>query len=91
MCNCRISEFGEKEVINLIDGARLGCVTDVLFETDTGKIVAIIVPARKDSFFDRGREYEIPWCDIERVGYDFIFVRFSPPLRPMPKKKGLFG
>ncbi len=91
MCNCRISEFGEKEVINLIDGARLGCVTDVMFETDTGKIVAIIVPARKDSFFDRGNEYEIPWCDIERIGDDFIFVRFSPPLRPMPKKKGLFG
>ncbi len=91
MCNCRISEFGEKEVINLIDGARLGCVTDVMFETDTGKIVAIIVPARKDSFFDRGSEYEIPWCDIERIGDDFIFVRFSPPLRPMPKKKGLFS
>ncbi len=91
MKNCRISDFGEKEVINLIDGARLGCVTDVMFETDSGKIVAIIVPGQKESFFERCGEYEIPWCDIERIGDDFIFVRFSPPLRPLPRKKGLFG
>ena len=90
MCNCRISDFSDKEVINLIDGARLGHVIDISFETDTGKIVAIIVPGRKDSFFERCGEYEIPWCDIERIGDDFIFVRFSPPLRPLPKKKGLF-
>ena len=90
MKTCRISDFGDKEVINHIDGARLGHVADVKFETESGQIIAIVVPGPKESFFDRCPEYEIPWCDIERVGDDFIFVRFSPPLRPLPKKKGLF-
>ncbi len=90
MSSCRISDFCEKEVINLTDGARLGCVSDILFDPECGKILAIIVPGRKDSFFDRGCEYEIPWCDIERIGDDFIFVRFCPPLKPPCKKRGFF-
>ena len=81
-----MGEFGDKEVINLQDGARLGRVADVKFCVDSGQILAILVPARRESFFERCAEYEIPWCDIERIGDDFIFVRFSPPLRPAPKK-----
>lgn len=90
---CRVSDFGEKEVINLSDGCRLGCVIDVLFQVDTGQIEAIIVPGRKEGFslFEKRLEIEIPWCNIDRIGDDFIFVRFNtPPPRVPPRRRGFF-
>ena len=81
---CRVSDFGEKEVINL---------SDVLFQVDTGQIEAIIVPGRKEGFslFEKRLEIEIPWCNIDRIGDDFIFVRFNtPPPRVPPRRRGFF-
>lgn len=86
----RISDFGEKEVINLSDGCRYGCVTDILFRGDTGKIESIVILGRKDGFglFDKRPEIEIPWCDIDRIGDDFIFIRCDMPQRIPPRRKG---
>lgn len=84
---CRVSDFDNKEVINLCDGARLGNVCDVLFETDTGQIVAIIVPGHKEGLLERRGEFEIPWCDIDRIGDDYIFVKFNSPPKMAPKRR----
>ena len=86
----RISKLGEKEVINLCDGARLGCVSDVLIDSSTGRLCALLIPAKKEGLFAPNCEYEVPWCDIERIGSDYIFLRTLAPPRPVPKK-GLFG
>lgn len=42
----RAMMFKQKEVINLLDGKRLGYVQDVEADFNTGKITAIIVPRK---------------------------------------------
>ncbi len=43
---CRIADLRCKEVVNVCDGERLGFVEDVLIDTVTGRMVAIVVPGR---------------------------------------------
>ena len=48
----RLSELGEKEIINLNNGARLGLLNDadIVFDEETGKIVSLIAPEQRLSF-----------------------------------------
>lgn len=72
-------ELREKEVINLCDGARLGCPADFEFNVCEGKITAIIIP-RPCGFFglSHGNDLVIPWNKIECIGEDAILVRLAP-------------
>lgn len=82
-------DLREKEVINLCDGARLGCPSDFEFETCDGKITALVL-TRPGGFlgFGRCQELRIPWDRIECIGEDAILVRLSvSECCPPPKKK----
>lgn len=71
-------ELREKEVINLCDGARLGCPCDFELNACKGEITAIIIP-RPSGFLglSRANDLVIPWEKIERIGTDAILVRMS--------------
>ncbi|MDP2892587.1 MAG: YlmC/YmxH family sporulation protein [Bacillota bacterium] len=75
----RLSELRQKEVINIPDGKRLGCVCDLDMDICEGKICAIIVPgpSRFFSFFRAERGFVIPWCRIKRIGEDVILVEID--------------
>jgi len=45
----RTSDFREKEVINIKDGRRLGFVSDVEINLQSGRIEAIVIPSGEDS------------------------------------------
>jgi len=72
----RLSELREKEVINLCDCKRLGCVSDAIFNVCDGCIEAIIVPeiGRFHGFFGYDSEYIIPFDCIKNIGPDIIAV-----------------
>ncbi|MBC8014862.1 MAG: YlmC/YmxH family sporulation protein, partial [Sporomusaceae bacterium] len=40
----KTSDLKLKEVINTIDGKRLGGITDIEIDVESGKLVAIVVP-----------------------------------------------
>ena len=71
-------ELREKEVVNVCDGARLGCPSDFEFNVCDGRITARIVP-RAGGLLGFGREDDliIPWCKIECIGADTILVKLS--------------
>ena len=73
---CTISDFRDKEVINICDGRRLGYVIDVEFDINCGKITSIVVPGEKSGFlcFSRCDDLYIDWCKIQRIGDDTILV-----------------
>lgn len=73
---CRIADLRLKEVINVSDGARYGFVNDVLVDTLTGKLVAIVVPGpyRIWGLFCKNEDMVIPWESIKRIGEDIILV-----------------
>jgi YlmC/YmxH family sporulation protein len=42
----KISEFQTKDVVNILDGSRLGQVTDLEINVKQGRIDAIVVPGK---------------------------------------------
>jgi len=74
---CSITDLRSKEVINVDDGCRIGCVSDVEIDTCTGCLVSIIVFCGHGicGFLGRGEEITICWKDIIVIGDDTILVR----------------
>ncbi|WP_156290419.1 YlmC/YmxH family sporulation protein [Oceanobacillus salinisoli] len=72
-----LSELQLKEVILIEDGRRLGNISDLEINPDTGKIEAFIllVKDKKGNFFSRSDELIISWDQIVRIGSDVILVR----------------
>jgi YlmC/YmxH family sporulation protein len=72
----RSSDFRQKEVINVSDGKRLGFVSDVEIDLESGRIEAIILPGVGKLFGLLGKENEfvIPWDKIRKIGEDIILV-----------------
>ena len=71
-------DLREKEVINLCNGARLGCPNDFEFQSCDGRITALVI-THGGGFLGLGREREmvIPWNRIECIGEDTILVKLS--------------
>ncbi len=72
----RIGELKSKEVINLVDGRRLGFVKDIEFSLETGRLVSIILPGPWSLFkaFSGEAELVIPWRDVRKIGEEIILV-----------------
>lgn len=74
----RFSELHCREVINLCDGARLGEVSDLIFEPSSGQVTALVVPGASSlkNLFSR-EDCVIPWGCIETLGEDYILVKWK--------------
>ena len=72
----RFSCLHRKEVINLNDGCRLGCVGDLELCVPEGTVKALIVygPCRFFGLFGRGEDYYIPWQCVQKFGQDIIII-----------------
>ncbi len=72
----RLSDIGEKEIINIHDGSKLGVVadTDMLIDME-GRIKSFLLLPRFKLFKPKGHdEMEIPWVAVRKVGDDILFV-----------------
>ena len=65
-----------KEVVNMVDGRRLGHIVDICFNLQTGCLLGIVVPGEKSfwNVFKSGMELFIPISQIVKVGEDAILV-----------------
>lgn len=72
----RFLELRQKEVVNCKDGCRLGFVSDLEFDCQTGQIEQLIIPGPGKFFGCLGRnpEYCICYHEIVRIGADIIIV-----------------
>lgn len=72
----KTSELREREVINIIDGKKLGFTSDLEIDPETGKIIALVLPApgRFRWLLGRTEEIVIPWRQIKKIGSDVILV-----------------
>ncbi len=74
MGNCCTTGIGKKQVINVCDGAIIGYVTDIEFDSCDGKIIALIVGDCSALGFSKGESVRVPWCNIKCFGEDTILV-----------------
>jgi len=72
----RTSDLRTREVVNVIDGKRLGTITDLEIDLSAGRVLAIVVPGEGRLFglFGREEDYVIPWERIRKIGADVILV-----------------
>ncbi len=73
---CTLAELRNKEIINIKNGARMGYVDDVEFDTDDAMIKSFIIYGRTRFFGLLGREDDvILTCDdIEIIGVDTVLI-----------------
>ena len=79
MKRCSTKDLRKLEIINLCDGARLGCASDFEFDCEDAKILALVISGN-DGIFGVGREDDIiiPWHKVECFGEDTILVKVNP-------------
>ena len=90
--NCRMIEMRNKEVINVLDGTRLGVVCDVEIDTCTGRLASIIIYGKPKvmGLFGKEEDLVIPWEDIEVLGEETILVSYGfseKPIRFLKEKE----
>ncbi|SEN12745.1 sporulation protein, YlmC/YmxH family [Paenibacillus sp. OV219] len=77
--NMKISDFQTKDVINIVDGRKLGQVSDLELDLRQGRIDSIVVPnySRFFGLFGGGTDVIIPWRNIVKIGTDVVLVRID--------------
>jgi len=80
----KTSDLRVREVINITDGRRLGAMSDVEVDLETGRVTAIVVPGplRFLGLLGRESDYVIPWEKIVKIGPDVILVELPHYTNP---------
>jgi YlmC/YmxH family sporulation protein len=75
----KISDFQTKDVINIVDGKKLGQISDLELDLRQGRIDAIVVPSNGKffGFFGNGTDTIIPWRNIVKIGADVVLVKLE--------------
>lgn len=76
----KISDFQSKDVINIVDGKKLGHISDLELDLRQGRIDSIVVPQFTKVFGlfgSNGAEMVIPWRNIVKIGADVVLVRMD--------------
>lgn len=86
----KISDFQTKDVINIVDGRRLGQVSDLELDLRRGVIDAIVVPGytRFMGLFGGGADLIIPWRNIVKIGSDVVLVKMEDSLPQAEGERG---
>ena len=70
----RLSDLQDKDIINLIDGKKIGKIIDAVID-ENGKISSLIIQKNKMfSFLPSNTELEVKWDQIKTIGSDVILI-----------------
>jgi YlmC/YmxH family sporulation protein len=80
----RVSDLRAREVVNVVDGRRLGPICDMEIDLTTGQVTSIMVPgpSKLMGILGRYNDYVIPWSKIKRIGMDVILVEANEYAEP---------
>ena len=72
----RVSDLRMRDVVNVVDGRRLGMIKDFNLDVEVGRIRSVLLPGSGKilGFFGRNDDLEIPWDNIIKIGVDVILV-----------------
>lgn len=85
----KISDLRMREVINILDGKKLGNIIDIDLDMERGKVLAFILPGRVRgwSIFSKREDVVVPWDKIIRIGKDVILVEV-PTYEELEPRRG---
>ncbi|MBR2974917.1 MAG: YlmC/YmxH family sporulation protein [Clostridia bacterium] len=70
------NELRQKEIVNVLCGKRMGKLSDLIFSTNSKKVLGIVVPSQHKLFRQR-EDIFIPWDNINKIGDDVILVSIN--------------
>ena len=72
----KFSELRSKEVIHINNGDRVGFISDVDIDFETGKVISISVPGPYKALGLLGKEPDtiIKWENIKKIGDDLVII-----------------
>ncbi|MCL2555839.1 MAG: YlmC/YmxH family sporulation protein [Firmicutes bacterium] len=74
-------DLKHRELINEVDGRRLGRVRDIIFSPHKGEVLGLIAPFYHRVFpIFKGEQVYIPFKHIIKIGPDVILVKLTPDL-----------
>ena len=78
----RLGDLRSKEIINVLDGNRMGFAGDIALDLKQARITHLILCGRNRCFGLLGREPDlfIPWEQVETIGEETILVRYDAPV-----------
>ena len=68
----RLSELQQKEIVNVVNGKRVGMIIDVIVN-EKGNISNLVLEDKRGRKFSR-EEYNVSWSQIVKIGDDIILV-----------------
>ena len=69
-----LKDLKNLEVIDINEGRKLGYIIDVKVDCDNYKVLTVILPVEKTSWFGKQEVIEIDWDDVVKVGIECILV-----------------
>lgn len=75
----KISDLRMREVINVMNGKRLGLIKDIEIDLEAGRIKSVVLPGNGKvlGFFGKSDEVVVPWQKIKKLGMDVILVELA--------------
>ena len=72
----RISELGQRDIINLVDGSRLGPVRDVYIDLESGQVLSLVLSGERKYFklLNAGSDIIVPWDMVKKIGVHTVLV-----------------
>ncbi|SFA77902.1 YlmC/YmxH family sporulation protein [Clostridium frigidicarnis] len=72
-----VNQLRTMEVIDINLGMKLGYIKDLKIDCDNYKILALVLPEEKASWFKKEDAREIPWENVVKIGVDVILVNYN--------------
>lgn len=67
------NELRCKEVVNVLNGARMGHVIDMIIDRNGKDVLGVVVPGTR-KLFCANEDIFVPWNNIEKIGNDVILI-----------------
>lgn len=67
------NELRCKEVVNVLDGTRMGHIIDMIIDRNGKDVLGVVVPGVR-KLFRANEDIFVPWNNIDKIGSDVILI-----------------
>ena len=71
-----LSDLQNKDIVNVLDGKKIGNIIDAKFNISTGNIEKLIIEPSKSLFSLKNTSIEIDFNRIKKIGEDVILIEY---------------
>ncbi|MEK6266405.1 MAG: YlmC/YmxH family sporulation protein [Clostridium sp.] len=69
-----INNLRQMEIIDINSGSKMGYIKDLRVDCEDYRIISILLPSIKSSWFNKNNSIEIAWEKVKKIGIDVILV-----------------